>query len=397
MTRPVSDVCTGPLAHLRVLDLSRVLAGPWATQTLADLGAEVLKVERPGAGDDTRGWGPPWLGGDAPRDDGMSAYFLACNRNKRSLVVDITSEEGAALLRRLAATADVVVENFKPGALDRYGLGPAQLLALQPRLVVCSITGFGHTGPMRDRAGYDLMIQALGGLMSVTGAADGPPMKTGVAVADLMTGMYACTAILAALAHRDRTGEGQHIDLALLDTQVAWLANQATNHLSTGRPPGRMGNAHPNLAPYEVFEAADGWFVLAVGNDAQFAAFAKLAGHPEWSGDERFRTNTLRVQHRGALVPLVAAALRTQPRAVWITRCEAAGVPCGSIRDLGEVFDDPHVLERGGLVEQPVGDTLARTPGNPIKLSATPVSYRHPPPRLGEGGDELVARWLGEG
>ncbi|HMV66971.1 MAG TPA: CaiB/BaiF CoA-transferase family protein, partial [Myxococcota bacterium] len=293
---------TGPLAHLRVLDLSRVLAGPWATQTLADLGADVLKIERPGRGDDTRGWGPPWLGDAERRDDGMSAYFLCCNRNKRSLEVDVASPEGAALVRRLAAVADVVVENFKPGDLDRYGLGPAALLAANPRLVVCSISGFGQTGPLRDRPGYDLMIQAAGGLMSVTGAPDGPPTKVGVAVADLMTGMYAATAILAALAHRDRAGEGQHIDLALLDTQVAWLANQATNLLATGRAPGRMGNAHPNLVPYEVFEAADGWFVLAVGNDAQFAAFSHVAGRPEWATDARFSTNAGRVAHRDVLV-----------------------------------------------------------------------------------------------
>lgn len=384
----------GPLAHLRVLDLSRVLAGPWSGQLLGDLGADVVKVERPGAGDDTRAWGPPWLGGDAPRADGMSSYFLSCNRNKRSIAIDLAAD--AELVRQLAGVADVVLENFKPGTLERYGIGPHDLLRLNPRLVVASISGFGHTGPDRDRAGYDLLIQAMGGLMSVTGDPSGPPQKTGVAISDLMTGMYATVAVLAALAHRDRTGEGQHIDLALLDTQLAWMANQATATLATGRAPARMGNAHPSIAPYEVFEARDGWLVLAVGNDAQFSAFAQLSGHPAWATDPRFATNAARVAHREVLRALVADAIAQRDRADWTAACLDAGVPCGPIHDLAEAFGLPQARARGAVVEQPDRDgATVRTPANPIHFSATPVRYDRPPPRVDEHRAEILRDWLG--
>lgn len=395
MSSAFPPAAPGPLSHLKVLDLSRVLAGPWAGQLLGDMGADVVKVERPGAGDDTRGWGPPWLGNEA-RTDGMSAYFLSCNRNKRSIAIDIATPEGAALVLQLAAQADVVIENYKAGGLDRYGLGPEQLLAHNPRLVVCSITGFGHTGPLRERAGYDLMIQAMGGLMSLTGEADGAPTKTGVAVADLMTGMYAVSGILAAIVHRDRTGQGQHLDLALFDTQIAWLANQGLNALTTGKAPVRMGNAHPNLAPYQVFLASDGHFVLAVGNDSQFAAFARLADHPEWAADARFAHNADRVAHRAELVDLVAAAISTRTRADWEAGCEAAGIPCGAILDVNEALAHPQITARGGIVEQqtPEGEVV-RTLPNPLHFSATPVSFRAPPPSLDADHEAVLADWLG--
>ena len=393
-----------PLAGVRVLDLSRVLAGPWCTQTLADLGADVVKIERPmrngSGGDDTRGWGPPFLRDSAGHDTAEAAYYLGTNRNKRSVTVDISRREGQDLIRRLAERSDVFVENFKVGDMARYGLDSERLLALNPRLVYCSITGFGQTGPYRDRAGYDYAVQGMGGLMSVTGpsrqeiaddAPGGGPQKVGVAVADLFTGMYATTAILAALRHRDATGQGQAIDMALLDTQVAMLANLGANYLVTGVAPQRAGNAHQNIVPYQVFEAADGHMILAVGNDGQFAKFCEVAGRPELATDPRFARNADRVRHRAVLVPMLAELMRQRPKAQWLGALEAAKVPCGPINDLAEVFADPQVQARGMTVElpHPLAERV-KLVASPMKLSATPVQYRRPPPLLGEHTDEVL-------
>jgi len=393
------------LSGVRVLDLSRVLAGPWCTQTLADLGADVIKVERPTrgeqpGGDDTRGWGPPFLKDAAGDETAEAAYFLGTNRNKRSITVDIAHPQGQALIRRLVQDSDVFVENFKVGDMARYGLDSASLLALNPRLVYCSITGFGQTGPYRDRAGYDYAVQGMGGLMSVTGpsraeiaddAPGGGPQKVGVAVADLFTGMYATTAILAALRHRDRTGEGQAIDMALLDTQVAMLANLGANYLVTRVAPQRAGNAHQNIVPYQVFEVADGHLILAVGNDGQFAKFCAVAGRSEFARDARFVRNADRVRHRSVLVPLLAEVLRTRTRADWLAALEAAKVPCGPINDLADVFSDPQVVEREMTVRlpHPLAGSLELV-ASPIKLSRTPVRYRTAPPLLGAHTDEVL-------
>lgn len=384
-----------PLSGVRVLDLSRVLAGPWCTQTLADLGADVIKIERPGAGDDTRGWGPPFLKDRDGQDTHEAAYYLGTNRNKRSVTVDIAKPEGQAVIRRLAAQCDVFVENFKVGDMQRYGLDAATLRAADPRLVYCSITGFGQTGPYKDRAGYDYAIQGIGGLMSVTGERDdlpgGGPQKVGVAVADLFTGMYATVAILAALRHRDATGEGQVVDMALLDAQVAMLANLGANFLVTGRSPGRMGNAHANIVPYQVFETADGHLILAVGNDGQFAKFCEVAGHPDLARDPRFATNAARVRHREVLVPLLEPLLKSRTRQQWLQALEAAKVPSGPINALHEVFADPQVVARGMTVPvpHPLNDEL-RLVASPIKLSATPVQVRRAPPLLGQHTDEVL-------
>ena len=386
----------GALGHLRVLDLSRVLAGPWASQVLADLGADVVKVERPGAGDDTRRWGPPWLRDAAGASTGEAAYFLSANRGKRSLTLDLARPEGQALARRLAARADVLLENFRVGDLDRYGLGYADLSALNPRLVYCSITGFGQTGPYRHRAGYDFLLQGMGGLMSITGAPDGAPgggpMKVGVAVTDVLTGMYAATAVLAALAHRERSGLGQHVDLSLLDVQVAMLANQAQAYLTTGEPPGRLGNSHPSIVPYQVFAAADGHLVLAVGNDGQFARLCEVLGQPGWAADPRFATNAARVGHRAALLALLEPALERRPAATWIAMLEAAGVPCGPINDLRQVFEDPQVVHRGlrQEVDHPSGGRAALV-ASPIRLSGTPLPPPSAPPTLGQHTAEVLA------
>jgi crotonobetainyl-CoA:carnitine CoA-transferase CaiB-like acyl-CoA transferase len=386
----------GALDGVRVLDLSRVLAGPWCTQTLADLGADVIKVERPGAGDDTRGWGPPFLKDCDGRDTAEAAYYLGTNRNKRSLTVDIAQPAGQALIRRLALQCDVFVENFKVGDMARYGLDAARLLAENHRLVYCSITGFGQTGPYRERAGYDYAIQGIGGLMSVTGERDdlpgGGPQKVGVAVADLFTGLYATVAILAALRHRDATGQGQAIDMALLDTQVAMLANLGANYLATGVAPRRAGNAHQNIVPYQVFEVADGHLILAVGNDGQFAKFCEVAGRPDLATDPRFQKNADRVRLRETLVPQIARTMKTRSRADWLAALEAAKVPCGPINDLAEVFADPQVRSRGMTVamRHPLADAVQLV-ASPIKLAATPVQYRRAPPLLGEHSDELLA------
>lgn len=391
-----------PLSGVRILDLSRVLAGPWCTQTLADLGADVIKVERPlrdgSGGDDTRGWGPPFLKARDGEDTAEAAYYLGTNRNKRSITVDIARPQGQALIRRLAAQCDVFIENFKVGDMARYGLGAAALRALYPRLVYCSITGFGQTGPYADRAGYDYAIQGIGGLMSVTGERDdlpgGGPQKVGVAVADLFTGMYASVAILAALRHRDATGQGQAVDMALLDTQVAMLANLGANFLATGAAPRRAGNAHQNIVPYQVFETSDGHMILAVGNDGQFAKFCEVAGRPELAADPRFARNADRVRHRAMLVPLLEEIVRARPKQQWLSALEAAKVPCGAINDLAEVFADPQVQARGMTVPMPhpLADTL-RVVASPMKLSGTPVQYRRAPPLLGEHTDEVLAEF----
>lgn len=393
MTDP--DSSRTALAGVRVLDLSRVLAGPWCTQTLADLGADVIKVERPGSGDDTRAWGPPFLKDAEGRDTAEAAYYLGANRNKRSITIDIATPQGQDLVRRLAAQCDVFVENFKVGDMARYGLDAATLRAQNPRLVYCSITGFGQTGPYRDRAGYDYAAQGIGGLMSVTGERDdrpgGGPQKVGVAVADLFTGLYATVAILAALRHREATGQGQAIDMALLDAQVAMLANLGANYLVTGVPPKRAGNAHQNIVPYQVFEAADGHLILAVGNDSQFAKFCEVAGVPELAADPRFAKNADRVRQREILVPLLAERIKTRPRAQWLSQLERAKVPCGPINDLAEVFADPQVREREMAVTVPHPlDPALRLVASPIKMDATPVQYRRYPPRLGEHTDEVL-------
>ena len=389
------------LAGVRVLDLSRVLAGPWCTQTLADLGADVIKVERPASdghpgGDDTRGWGPPFLPDRDGRDTAEAAYYLGCNRNKRSITIDLAQPEGQALIGRLAAGCDVLVENFKVGDMARYGLDAATLLAAQPGLVYCSITGFGQTGPYRSRAGYDYAVQGIGGLMSVTGERDdrpgGGPQKVGVAVADLFTGLYATIAIQAALRYRDATGQGQHIDMALLDTQVAMLANLGANYLVTGVAPQRAGNAHQNIVPYQVFEVADGHLILAVGNDTQFVRFCAVAGRTELAGDERFVRNADRVRHRELLIPMLDEVMRTRSKQQWLSTLEAAKVPCGAINNLAEVFADPQVQAREMAVPvaHPLSDSL-RLVASPMKLSATPVQVRRAPPLLGQHTDEVLA------
>ncbi len=391
----------GALDGVRVLDLSRVLAGPWCTQTLADLGAEVIKIERPAGGghpggDDTRGWGPPFLKDHEGQDTAEAAYFLGANRNKRSVTIDISRAEGQALVMKLAATCDVMVENFKVGDMARYGLDAVSMCAQFPRLVYCSITGFGQTGPYRDRAGYDYAVQGMGGLMSVTGERDdlpgGGPQKVGVAVADLFTGMYATVAILAALRHRDATGQGQAIDMALLDTQVAMLANLGANYLVTKNAPRRAGNAHQNIVPYQVFEVADGHLILAVGNDGQFERFCAVAGCAELAQDARFAVNANRVRNRDTLVPLLARHMQRRPRADWLAALEAAKVPCGPINDLADVFADPQVRQRAMTVAvpHPLTDTLELV-ASPMKLSQTPVQLRRPPPLLGQHTDQVLA------
>ena len=390
----------GALSHIRVLDLSRVLAGPWAGQILADLGADVIKVERPVCGDDTRSWGPPFLKDEAGQNTTEAAYYLSANRNKQSVTIDFTRPEGQQLVRELVAKSDIVIENFKVGGLAAYGLDYASLKAVNPKLIYCSITGFGQTGPYARRAGYDFMIQGLGGLMSLTGRPDGDegagPVKVGVALTDILTGLYSTTAILAALAHRDQGGTGQHIDMALLDVQVACLANQAMNYLTTGVAPRRLGNAHPNIVPYQDFPTADGDFILTVGNDSQFRKFAEVAGQSQWATDPRFLTNKLRVANRGELIPLIRQATVFKTTAQWVDELEAAGVPCGPVNDLAQVFADPQVLARGLAIELPhaLGGRVAQV-ASPIRLSETPVEYRRAPPLLGEHTSEVLQALLG--
>ncbi len=389
----------GPLHGLRVFDLSRVLAGPSCTQLLGDLGADVIKIERPGAGDDTRGWGPPFLTGADGEETGESAYFLSTNRNKRSLTLDIAQPEGAALARQLIARCDVLVENFKTGGLKKYGLAYADLADDNPGLIYCSITGFGQTGPYAARPGYDFLIQGMGGIMSITGQPDGEPMKVGVAIADLMTGMYASSAILAALHHREKTGRGQMIDLALLDTQVAWLANQGLNYLTSRVAPGRLGNEHPNIVPYKVLPCSDGYFILAVGNDRQFQAFCRFAGVPELAEEERFRTNAARVRNREALYPLIAEITAGRPQDHWVEGLTAAGVPCGPVNTIDQVFAHPQIQARDmeiRMAHPATGDEVSLI-GSPIKYSETPADYRQAPPMLGQHTEEVLQELLGLG
>jgi len=399
-TPPVAP--RGALAGIRVLDLSRVLAGPWAGQLLGDLGADVIKVERPNAGDDTRTWGPPYLKDAEGHDTREAAYYLCTNRNKRSITVDMAAPAGQALLRDLAKQCDVVIENFKTGSLAQYGLDYASLRALNPRIVYCSITGFGQTGPYAHRAGYDFLIQGMGGLMSITGKPDGEegggPVKVGVALTDIMTGLYASNAILAALQARQSTGAGQHIDMALLDVGVACLANQSMNYLYSGNAPKRMGNAHPNTVPYQDFPTADGYMILAIGNDGQFAKFCGAVGRAEWATDPRFATNAARVEHRATLIPLMRQTTVMRSTREWIATFEQVGVPCGPINSLDEVFADPQVRARGLQIEMEhsVGGNIPLV-ANPIRMSGTPVQYRRAPPLLGEHTREVLADVLGMG
>ncbi len=388
---------TGPLKGIKVLDLSRILAGPSATQLLGDLGADVVKVERPNGGDDTRKWGPPYVTDSANNPTSESGYYLSTNRNKRSLAVDIAAAEGAALVQSLAAKADIVVENFKKDGLKKYGLDYAGLSAINPKLIYCSITGFGQTGPNSHRPGYDLMIQGMGGIMSLTGPAGGQPHKVGVAVADIMTGMYAAAGILAALHHRDKTGEGQYIDLALIDSQIAWLANQGVNYLLTGQVPQSLGNAHPNIVPYQVFPTEDGYIIIAVGNDGQFAELAAVLGHGEWGGDSRFATNPARLQNKDVLLALLAECTASWKRDELLHSCEARGIPAGPVNNLDDVFAMEQVAARDMLVKMPYSGARAgevKLLGNPLKFSATPVDYRYPPPKCGEHSEQILKDWL---
>lgn len=391
---------SGALSHIRVLDLSRVLAGPWAGQIFGDLGAEVIKVERPGSGDDTRHWGPPYIKDAEGSDSREAAYFQSANRNKQSLTLDFTQPEGQRLVRELVAQCDVLLENFKVGGLAAYGLDYESLKAINPRLIYCSITGFGQNGPYARRAGYDFMIQGLGGLMSLTGRPEGEegagPMKVGVALTDILTGLYATVGVLAALNQREQSGVGQHIDVALLDVQVACLANQAMNYLTTGVSPTRLGNAHPNIVPYQDFPSADGNFILAVGNDGQFRKFCEVAGVANLADDPRFVTNKARVAHRAELIPLLRQATVFKTTAQWIELLEKAGVPCGPINDLQQVFADPQVQARGLRLDLPnaLGSSTPQV-ASPLRLSVTPVAYRSAPPLLGQHTDSLLQRLLG--
>ena len=388
---------SGPLRGLRVFDLTRVLAGPTCVQMLADLGADVIKIERPGAGDDTRGFAPPFMAGTQE-----SAYFVGVNRNKRSVTLDISQPEGQQIALRLIAQCDILVENFKVGALAKYGLGYEQLHARFPRLIYCSITGFGQTGPYAPRPGYDSLIQAMGGVMSLTGEPDGLPQKVGVPVADLFAGLYGCIGILAALRHRDRTGEGgktgggQQVDIGMLDTHVSWLANQGMNYLATGQNPARLGNQHPNIVPYQVFPTADGHVVLSVGNDATFKRFCEAFGLTHLLEDARYATNAARVENRQLVTETLTPVLLQHPTAWWVERLEALKIGCGPINKLSQVFDDPHVVAREMVVEMPHGSGQSvKVIANPVKLSETPADYRLPPPLLGEHTEVVLSEQLG--
>jgi formyl-CoA transferase len=389
------------LGHIRVLDLTRILAGPWCAQNLADLGADVIKIERPGVGDDTRSWGPPYLCDADGNDTTEAAYYLAANRGKRSVTLDIASPEGQAIVRDLVKHCDVVLENYKVGQLKKYGLDYESLRQAKPDLVYCSITGFGQDGPYAQRAGYDFIIQGIGGFMSITGERDdlpgGGPQKAGVAISDLMTGMYSTIAVMAALTHRDRTGEGQYIDMALLDVQVAMLANMNTNYLASGNPPKRWGNAHPNIVPYQTFATSDGHIIVAVGNDGQFRKFITAGGRPELGDDARFATNPMRVRHRDILVPMLAEMVQTKTKQEWIDLLEKNGVPCGPINNLDEVFVNPQVEARGMRIDLPhPSGGKVKLVGSPMKLSGTPPQYDMPPPLLGQHTEEVLRDLLGQ-
>jgi crotonobetainyl-CoA:carnitine CoA-transferase CaiB-like acyl-CoA transferase len=388
------------LAGIRVLDLTRILAGPTCTQLLGDLGADVIKIEKPGEGDDTRKWGPPYVEGRDGRPTRESAYYLSANRNKRSVAIDIAHPEGQRLVRELLGGCQVLAENFKVGGLARYGLDYASLAPAFPALVYCSITGFGQTGPYAPRAGYDYLAQGYGGIMSITGQPDGEPVKVGVGIADVMCGMYATVAILAALRHAEATGEGQHIDMALLDAQVAWLVNEGCNYLLSGRVPRRLGNEHPNIAPYKLFEAADGLVILAVGNDAQFRRWCAFAGADDLAADPRFGTNPLRVANREALYALMPAYMRRKTVQAWVDRLSELGVPCGPVNGIDRVFADPQVRARGMRIDLPHPEAASGTVpliANPIKMGATPPAYRAAPPTLGQHTDEVLEELLGLG
>jgi formyl-CoA transferase len=378
-----------PLADLLVLDLSRVLAGPFATMMLADLGAEVIKVERPDRGDDTRQWGPPWAGDE-------SAYYLSVNRNKKSITLNLKGEKGREIVRELASQADVLIENWRTGTMKRWGLGYETLQALNPGLIYCAITGYGQTGPYRDRPGYDFIIQADGGGMSITGPVEGPPMKVGVAIVDITAGLFATTSILAALHERERSGKGQYVDIALLDSQVAWLANVGSNYLVSGQRPARYGNAHPNIVPYEPFPTSDGWIAVGVGNDRQWQRLCTLAGWDDLAADEHFATNPQRVEHRDVLVPMLQERFRARTSEKWHAALQEAGIPCGPINFIDQVFSDPQVLARDMLVElpHPTAGTV-RLAGSPLKLSRTPARIEEPPPLLGQHTEEILTKYLG--
>jgi len=388
------------LSHIRVLDLSRVLAGPWCTQNLADMGADVIKVERPGAGDDTRGWGPPFLKDESGIDTSEAAYYLACNRGKRSVTLDISTAEGQAIVKRLAAQSDIVIENYKVGTLARYGLAYDDLKAVRPGVIYCSVTGFGQSGPYADRPGYDFVFQGMSGLMSITGERDdlpgGGPQKVGVAISDILTGMYSTVAILGALAYRDVSGEGQYIDMALLDTTIAVLANQNMNYLTSGAVPKRYGNAHANVVPYQVFPCAGGHLILAIGNDTQFAAFCKVAGRNELADDPRYRSNTARLGNRDSLIAEIEGIMKTRDMHEWIASLEAVNVPCGPINNLQQMFEDPQVRHRGIQVTgpHPLAGGVPMV-ASPMRFSATPITYDVPPPLLGEHTREVLAELAG--
>jgi len=388
----------GALSHIRVLDLSRVLAGPWATQVLGDLGAEIIKIEKPGEGDETRHFGPPFVT-SADGERGDAAYFLSANRNKKSVAIDISKPEGAALVKRLARRSHVVVENFRTGALQRYGLDYQSMKQENPALVYCSLTGFGHDGPHKDKAGYDYLIQGMGGLMSVTGQPDGAPgaepMKVGVAVSDLVSGLYAAIAIQAALIHQARTGEGQEIDMALFDCQAAGLANQAMNYLVSGTAPKRLGNAHPNIVPYQVFATADGFLILAVANDGQFKRFCKAAGLERLSSDARYATNAARVDHRSEIASLLKPVMAARGTAEWIAILEEANVPCGPINRIDQVFADPQSIARGHRIAMERAGSAIELVASPLRLAKTPPEYRLPPPLLGQHTAEILGKELG--
>ncbi len=391
----------GPLAGIRVLDMSRVLAGPWCTQILADLGAEVIKIENPKGGDDTRSWGPPWLKDSEGAETREAAYFMSANRNKESVTVDIATEEGRALIRELALKSDIFVENFKVGGLKKYGLDHESLRALNPRLICASITGFGQTGPMAPQPGYDYLVQGLGGIMSITGQPDGEPgagpQRVGVAVADLTTGLYTTIAILAALNQRHETGVGQHIDMALLDTQVSWLANQAMNYFIGGKVPTRTGAWHPNLSPYQPFDTSDGQVIIAVGNDRQFRAFCNFIGLPDMADDPAYSTNPMRNRHRTEMIPQIAAKIAEKPRDYWLENLPKQGVPCSGLNTIAQAFEEPQVVARGMKIETP-HPTAGMVPGvaNPIKFSGADLNYRHAAPLLGQHTDEVLGRLLGK-
>ncbi|MBS1255716.1 MAG: Acetyl-CoA:oxalate CoA-transferase [Deltaproteobacteria bacterium] len=389
---------SGPLHGLRILDLSRILAGPTCTQMLGDLGADVIKVERPGAGDDTRKWGPPYLKGTDRNDTTESAYYLSANRNKRSLTVNISLPEGQNLIRKLAAKSDVLVENYKVGGMKKYGLDYENLKSDFPDLIYCSITGFGQTGPKSHRPGYDFMIQAMGGIMSVTGEPDGSPMKVGVGIADVMCGMYAAISILAAIRHREQGGKGQHIDLALLDSQAAWLINSGLNYLTSRQDQHRMGNAHPNVVPYQVYQTSDSFFVLAIGNDTQFRKFCEFAEAPEMADDLRFKTNADRVRNRDVLAELINDLTKRNTKKYWLQELEKLQVPCGPVNTIKEVFDDPQIQHREMEITMPhhiSGNGQVSLIGSPIKMTETPVSYRNAPPTLGQHTDVILEELLG--